>query len=341
MTDRMTTHASARCDRRRHWYLVVAVVVVVGLAVQPAAASTCVGDCEGNGTVDIADLIIGVNIALGLQSVADCEAFANPDGRVDIAQLIQGVSNALNGCPSPPTPSATVLATNTATPTVTPTGTPADTPTVTPTQSGDHFVDNGDGTITDARTGLIWEKKDQAGGLHDSTARFPWAGICTENGEFCQPDAAAAAACTAATGGAMGCAECAGTATCNTIIGSTTIWDWLNQINAASFAGHSDWRIPTVGRDGGTVQLETIVDMSVLGCGSGVPCVPPAFNTGCVAGCASTSCSCTEAERYWSTTSIVGNLPFPSAWGVFFRTGEVAGIDKASAFFVRAVHGGS
>ena len=55
-----------------------------------------------------------------------------------------------------------------------------------------------------------------------------------------------------------------------------------------------------------------------------------------------TSCSCTQAERYWSATSIVGDfLPFPSAWGVFFRTGEVEAIDKASAFYVRAVRGGS
>ena len=121
-----------------------------------------------------------------------------------------------------------------------------------------------------------------------------------------------------------------------------TIWDWLNQLNAASFAGHSDWRIPTVGRDSGTVQLETIVDTSVSGCGDGVPCVPPAFNTGCVAGCMATGCSCTQAESYWSATSIVGDfLPFPSAWGVFFRTGEVTGLDKASAFYVRAVRGGS
>lgn len=119
------------------------------------------------------------------------------------------------------------------------------------------------------------------------------------------------------------------------------LWDWLNQINVASFAGHSDWRIPTVGRDSGTVQLETIVDTSVSECGSGVPCVPPAFNTGCVAGCTASGCSCTQAESYWSATSIVGNLPFPSAWGVFFRTGDVIGIDKASAFYVRAIRGGS
>jgi hypothetical protein len=114
-----------------------------------------------------------------------------------------------------------------------------------------------------------------------------------------------------------------------------------NDINASRFAGHSDWQIPTIARDGGTMQLETIIDTSVAGCGSGAPCVAPAFNTGCMAGCTATSCSCTEAERYWSSTAIVGNLPFPSAWGVFFFTGEVTGIDKASAFFVRAVRNGS
>lgn len=37
---------------------------------------------------------------------------------------------------------------------------------------------------------------------------------------------------------------------------------------------------------------------------------------------------------------VVGNLPFPSAWGVFFRTGEIEGLDSASAFYVRAVRGG-
>src|SRR5262249_7879384 len=157
---------------------------------------------------------------LGLQTVADCEAFANSNGEVDVAQLIQGVRNALNGCPSPPTPSGTVPPTSTPTTTVAPTRTPANTPTATPTQTGDRFVDNGDGTITDTETGLIWEKKDRGGGLHDATARYPWAGICTESGEFCQPDAAAATTCNAATGGAMGCAQCAGTATCHPIIGS-------------------------------------------------------------------------------------------------------------------------
>src|SRR5207244_774562 len=113
--------------------------------------------------VDIADLIIGANIVLGLRPVADCRAFVNAEGQVDVAQLIQGVNSALNGCPTTPTASATVPASQTPTPTATFTSMPAHTPTMTPTQPADHFVDNGDGTITDTQTGLIWEKKDQGG----------------------------------------------------------------------------------------------------------------------------------------------------------------------------------
>src|SRR5262249_45810424 len=286
--------------------------------------------------------------ALGSSALGQCPSFdCNATGQVTVDCIITALNAALNGCGPEPTAGLThtPTPTNTPTPTVTRAGSPTDTPTMTPPPA-DHFVDNGDGTITDTQTGLLWEKKDQGGGLHDANARFPWAGICTDdNGvpctgvdcEYCQPDAAAASTCSAATGGAMGCAPCGGTATCKPINGLTTVWQWLNQLNAAGFAGHGDWRIPTVGRDGGAVQLETIVDTSVSGCGSGVPCVPPAFNTGCVSGCTATGCSCSQAERYWSATSIVGTLPFPSAWGEFFFTGEVIAVDKASAFFVRAV----
>jgi hypothetical protein len=36
------------------------------------------------------------------------------------------------------------------------------------------FHDNGDGTITDQGTGLVWEKKVDDGGLHDKDRGFPW-----------------------------------------------------------------------------------------------------------------------------------------------------------------------
>jgi hypothetical protein len=43
------------------------------------------------------------------------------------------------------------------------------------------YRDNGDGTITDKNTKLMWEKKDQAsGGLHNWNNTYPW-GTCSNN----------------------------------------------------------------------------------------------------------------------------------------------------------------
>jgi len=36
------------------------------------------------------------------------------------------------------------------------------------------FVDNGDGTVTDTQTRLMWEKKDDASGLHDLDNTYTW-----------------------------------------------------------------------------------------------------------------------------------------------------------------------
>ena len=63
-----------------------------------SVAVPCVGDCGGTGVVNISDLIIGVNIALGSLPSTACPAFESAQGKVDIAQLIKGVNNALNGC---------------------------------------------------------------------------------------------------------------------------------------------------------------------------------------------------------------------------------------------------
>ena len=59
----------------------------------------CVGDCDGNGTVIISELITGVNIALDRANVAVCRAFdTTSDGRVTIDELVAAVGNALGGC---------------------------------------------------------------------------------------------------------------------------------------------------------------------------------------------------------------------------------------------------
>src|SRR5437867_9435234 len=71
------------------------------------------------------------------------------------------------------------------------------------------YQNNGDGTITDLNTGLMWEQKIRdivtAKGNHDVTLTFPW-------------DSAA-----------------------------PTIWDWLEQVNTeggTGLGGFNDWRIP-------------------------------------------------------------------------------------------------
>ena len=36
------------------------------------------------------------------------------------------------------------------------------------------YVDNGDGTVFDLNTGLVWEKKDDSGGIHDKDNGYTW-----------------------------------------------------------------------------------------------------------------------------------------------------------------------
>lgn len=68
-------------------------------------AAACPGDCNGDGTVTIGELVTGVGIVLGQTPLSACEAFdTDHDHRVIIAELITAVNAALNGCPQTPTP---------------------------------------------------------------------------------------------------------------------------------------------------------------------------------------------------------------------------------------------
>lgn len=99
-----------------------------------AAQGICVGDCDGNRAVVVAELIRAVNIALGSAQVSTCPS-ADPDSSqiVVISELITAVNNALSGCPVDGTP--TVTRTTTATRTI---GSPVATvtPTATPVVAG-------------------------------------------------------------------------------------------------------------------------------------------------------------------------------------------------------------
>ncbi len=65
-----------------------------------ATPAACVGDCDGNGSVSISELVTMVNIALGSRPLADClPGDRDGGGSIVISELIAAVNNALNGCP--------------------------------------------------------------------------------------------------------------------------------------------------------------------------------------------------------------------------------------------------
>jgi calcium-dependent phosphoinositide phospholipase C len=69
-------------------------------AARGAAAQVCDGDCDRNGTVGIAELMLGVDIALGKDAVERCAPFdVDRDEQVQVYELIAAVRRALQGCP--------------------------------------------------------------------------------------------------------------------------------------------------------------------------------------------------------------------------------------------------
>jgi hypothetical protein len=164
-----------------------------------------------------------------------------------------------------PTATNTPTQTPTATPTSTPTETPTDTPTATPSATAGRFVDNGDGTITDTQTGLMWEKKSDDGSIHDKDNYYTWSTAFTTF-----------------------------LATVNAGAGFAGYTDWR-------LPSEEGWNSPFTGPK----ELDSILAAPYPCTGLSNPCVPPAFNTGCTGGCTVTSCSCTQSNYYWSATSYV------------------------------------
>jgi PKD repeat protein len=65
----------------------------------PRVPELCTGDCNGDASVAVDELVKGVRIALGNQLLLTCPAFdANHDGQVTVGDLVAAVNAALNGC---------------------------------------------------------------------------------------------------------------------------------------------------------------------------------------------------------------------------------------------------
>jgi hypothetical protein len=146
------------------------------------------------------------------------------------------------------------------------------------------YQDNGDGTVTDLNTGLMWEKQSDDSGLNDRDQLFTWA----------------------------------------------QVQNHINALNAATYAGKNDWRLPNVR------ELLSIINYGVAN-----PAVTTsAFHTNCSGGCTPTQCSCTAFLHHWSGTTAT-NLP-GSAFTVNFVDGSVLVLVKngTNTAAVRGVRGG-
>jgi YVTN family beta-propeller protein len=79
-----------------------ALILFVAVRVGTAGAQYT-GDCDGSETIEINELVIGVNISLGSIPLSSCQVFdADHSGMVEIYELIAAVGSALNGCTAGP-----------------------------------------------------------------------------------------------------------------------------------------------------------------------------------------------------------------------------------------------
>ncbi len=228
---------------------------------------------------NLVSCLIAISAFAGTAIAAQCLGDSNGDGSVSLGEVTNCVGSYLGSC----TAAAPFCS---------------------------RFEDNRDGTITDHRTELIWEKKIGLDGasdftsLHDAENDYRWANACSLNtSKLCQPSAAASAACTAGVEGATSlCGQCGpGEGTCD-YYPFVTIWEWVVALNASNFAGHSDWRIPTF------KELKQILDTT--------DATPPLTNVAfdgsqCGPSCSDItqpSCSCTRADYYWSASMATPSL---------------------------------
>jgi len=120
--------------------------------------------------------LIGIR---GAHAASSCPGDDNNDNRVTIDELVRAVGAALEGCPEP-SEGSRLLQTGQAE-CDQGSGTLETCPGSPPGQDGAvragvpfSYTDNGDGTITDNVTGLMWEKLSDDGSIHDFDNTYTW-----------------------------------------------------------------------------------------------------------------------------------------------------------------------
>jgi hypothetical protein len=193
------------------------------------------------------------------------------------------------------------------------------------------FRDNGDGAITDLNTGLTWEKKSDDGSLNDKDNRYAWSGECGGVPEVCSRPCQTDRQCGEGTCGVIGHGDCA-----IEFRPLTTVFEWVDELNAIGFAGHDDWRVPN------RRELESLLNLE-----NANPAVSAEFNANCGPsssgnpGCTVLTCSCTVSDFYWpSTVYVLSEFKLP--WMVSFIDGvNTIPADPTGGAYTRAVRGGT
>jgi len=123
-------------NRARVRMAMVAVLWGVGAAFSPTASGQCCGDVNADHRIDIVDALFVAQYTVGLRPLS---------------------------CHTPAFPAS------------------GQTTSYGPGSDGDvqagatlSYTDNGDGTITDNNTRLMWEKNDDSGGIHDQDNGYTW-----------------------------------------------------------------------------------------------------------------------------------------------------------------------
>jgi len=142
--------------------------------------------------------------------------------------------------------------------------------------------------VRDNVTGLIWEVKTDDGSVHDKDNPYTWYDS--------NPDTNGGNAGTPGDG--------------------TDTEDFIAALNAESFGGYADWRLPTI------KELAAVANLGTYN-----PAIDPIYFP-----------TNTVSSKYWSSTthaSMTGK-----AWSIHFGYGNPAYRDKSNAYYVRAVRGG-
>jgi len=178
-------------------------------------------------------------------------------------------------------------------------------PDVCPANAPQRFTDNGDGTICDSQTGLMWEKKVGTVGVAVDCDVTPCPTTSAVNNTYSW-----------------------GSIRPNGLLFRDFLAD-INHVQTYSDDGitlgtsyfpvpaYTDWRIPTV------VELNSILLATCPG--GGTACIDPVFGP-------------TQAFFYWTSTTEASSVF--SAWFVSFDNGIVATNAKNDAYHARAVRGG-